>query len=692
MPQLSSTFLLTGGMNLVTPAVAIPNGMAIDAANYEADVSGYSRTRGYERYDGRPKPSAATYWILNFTAGSVAILEGEIVTGATSSASGKALAAAVITSGSYAGGNAVGYLVLTAVSGTFQTAEALQVAAVTRATASGTAIQTGAATDADNTTHKRDAIETARALIQPPPGSGAIRGVWTYGGARYAFRDNVGATAGKMFKATAGGWQEQAFGYYLNFDTTSGEFVEGGTLLGGTSAATGIIRRVVRTSGDWGSTAVGYLVLGNVVGVFQDNEAISAAGITAVADGLAILITLPAGGRYDFTNHNFYGATKLERMYFVNGVGRAHEWDGTSLVPIRSGLSDALDKPEHIGKFQMHLFLSFAGGSLQHSGTGNPLSYRVVDGAGEIGIGQEITDLLDESQTSLVIVSKTLINYLTGSDAATWVLSPFTNEAGGKAWTAQNIGGPIFMDQMGVRRMSASQNFGNWRMNSVTEAVQPIFDRWREASVEPVASLRVRKKDQYRLYMNDSTGITIYFGRKIPEVFAFDLPIQVSCACSGEDATGNEILLVGAEDGYVYQMDSGTSFDGAEVPAFIRMAFNAVGSPTQKKRFHTGYFGIVAGTESVIGMTSEVSYGDPDEPSGPEREFAIRGGGGFWDRSIWNEFYWSSPVVGKATIDIDQVGTNLSMSVISNDTYEEPMTLTDLTLFFSYRRQNRGGA
>ena len=47
-----------------------------------------------------------------------------------------------------------------------------------------------------------------RAAIQPVPGSGPVRGVFVFNGQRYAFRDNAAGDAGKMYRATATGWEE----------------------------------------------------------------------------------------------------------------------------------------------------------------------------------------------------------------------------------------------------------------------------------------------------------------------------------------------------------------------------------------------------------------------------------------------------------------------------------------------------
>ena len=207
MSRRSTTITFGGGLNLVDSPLKVKPGALLAATNFEVTLrGGYKRFTGYERYDGHFRPSDATYWILNFDGATAAITEGDIVTGLSSSETGEALIDAVVTSGSYGGSDAAGYLVLTDVTGTFTDNEALQVSAVTKSIADGIEAPRGAGTTTLDLAYFADAVATARARISVVPGSGQIRGVWLYNDDVYAFRDNAGATACVMHKATTTGW------------------------------------------------------------------------------------------------------------------------------------------------------------------------------------------------------------------------------------------------------------------------------------------------------------------------------------------------------------------------------------------------------------------------------------------------------------------------------------------------------
>ena len=113
-------FAFDGGLNLVDPPLSTPDGMLIGSRNYELLTrGGYKRIQGHERYDGQPSPSDADYWTLPFDAGMVAPDAAvQLIVGQTSLA--RACVSSIeLTSGSWAGNDAAGNLVIFRLSGDF---------------------------------------------------------------------------------------------------------------------------------------------------------------------------------------------------------------------------------------------------------------------------------------------------------------------------------------------------------------------------------------------------------------------------------------------------------------------------------------------------------------------------------------------------------------------------------------------
>lgn len=202
-------YALGGGLDLVTPAIALAPGKVIDSQNYEPAIGGgYRRIDGYERFDGRTSPSAAAYYVAVVTlTGAVAV--GNTITGASSGATAVVLA------------NNTTSLICTASAGTFTANETIKVSGSNVGTIASFTYQ-ASSSPSDHADNLLLAANYQRSLIQTVPGSGPIRGVWVYNDVVYAWRDNVGGTANVMYKATTGGWVAISFGQEITFTQRSG--------------------------------------------------------------------------------------------------------------------------------------------------------------------------------------------------------------------------------------------------------------------------------------------------------------------------------------------------------------------------------------------------------------------------------------------------------------------------------------
>jgi len=121
-------FPLTGGLDMVTPPIDIPPGRLIVCTNYEqGNLGGYTRIEGFERTDGKSLPSDASYWIFTVNTGDgITPASGDRVEGLTSGAYGHVVSVD-LTSGTWAGGDAVAEVVVSGVSGVFESGETINI-------------------------------------------------------------------------------------------------------------------------------------------------------------------------------------------------------------------------------------------------------------------------------------------------------------------------------------------------------------------------------------------------------------------------------------------------------------------------------------------------------------------------------------------------------------------------------------
>jgi hypothetical protein len=674
-------YAMKGGLDLSTPAIEIDPGRCFDANNYEPNpVGGYRRINGHERFDGRTSPTSASYWTLSATI-TGALSVGDTLTGLASAATGKVL------------GIFSGVVVLGRVVGAYQSGEALQVGGTTRATSTSVSTESGAVTTSDDADYRLLAADDRRNDILKVPGSGRIRGILVYKDVVYAFRDNTGGTAGDMYKSTVAGWVQVTFGKEIQFTGAVGQISDGQTITGLTSGATATVVRSMLRTGTWTVSGVGTLVVSGVTGTFQNGEAIQVGGVTKVtSSSLCTNITRLPGGQLEAVNDNFTGSEDTLRMYAVDGVNIAFEFDGTNYIPIRTGMTT--DAPTHISVHSNHLFLAFRS-SLQYSGITAPYSWTLLTGANEVGMGAVITGLLPQTGNSagasLAVFTEGKTSILYGSSSADFKLVPSVHELGYAAFTLQPVGNNTYgFTSRGVQSLITTLNYGDFNYAAISFLVQTYLDN--KVGIQ-TCSTTLRGKNQYRLYFNDNTGIVIGLtGEKVTGIMTLNYGMPVRCMTSAKLTTGQEVCYFGSDDGYVYQDGVGTSFDGEPIEAWLRPAFNNLQSPMVRKQFRVAAFEVKCDGFARVNISYDIGYGTPlTEPAAAQLDQDIIGAGGYWDQFTFDEFTWDAPVVSDARISIDGTEKNISFLFYSNRAQDDSHTVQGVNLLYTPRRLVRSG-
>lgn len=672
-PSKTQYFPLVGGLDAESAQLTLTPGAMLGALNYESSaLDGYERIGGFERFDGRPRPSDAVYKLMQSASAFTGVVAGNTVNGATSGATGKV----VLVRGT-------NQIVITKSTGTWAYGENIRVGT----TVVGVYTQDGSDIDGfDENGFMALAAADYRADIGAVPGSGRIRGIEILGSTVYAWRDNAGGTAQAIYKSSASGWTLVPFYRELVFTAGSGTPpAEAAVIVKGSSTTT--VKRVVTRSGSWGAgTAAGVLIITNPTAEFTAGA--FTAGITATCGGASTAITLLPGGRLDTVVYNFTGFAGRQRIYGADGVNKGWEFDGDVLVPIATGM--AADTPTHVTAHRNHLFFSFAG-SVQHSAIGDPYTWSAVLGAAEIAAGDVITgfQVLPSGSEggALMILSERRTWMLYGSSSLNWQFVNFADDVGAQRWSIQNLGRVVVFDTLGIATVEASQNFGNFARLPLSAKIQRMLK-----SRTTLASVANRATARMRIFFSSGDNISITaIPTRTGEALAFmpfnyGKPVYVTA-----DAVinGEHRNFFGSDDGYIYEADRGRSFDGNEIFAYLKLAFNHAKSPSEKKRFRRA--DIESKTESAcaIRVVGEYSLGNPDIGLTEVVDVERLGVGAYFELTNFDESFFDTPRSAVSKVRLDGVGNDLSVSIISQASNELPHTLQSISTVYSPRRLDR---
>jgi len=668
-----------GGMNTESMALDVPSNMFLAGMNHElSDPKGAARIMGYERFDGRTKPSEAEYTVVLGTYAADAV-KGDVLTGITSGVTGTVLS-------DYTDG----LVLVVYTEGAFAVGENLLRGSTTILSSITSTTEGAGAGDATVDFWLRvEAGKVARTNITTVPGTGDVIGAVKFNNKVFSFR------GGSVYFSSVTGWQSLTLGQVVHF--TAGTAIspnrapiKGDTVSNGTVSAE--VVNVQEKSGNWGSSNVeGWIVIKNKTGgTFAASDSLTFTGGATATSGDEEQITRNGGGYLRTAVYNFSGDSNDLALWGTDEVNVAFKIDrDDNYIPIYTGFESTGFYPKQIKPHHHHLFLSYHSNWI-HSGIGDPFApWTLISGADQWGMGDDIVGACVTPNGTMISFGENSIDVIYGSTSADFMVKPYSSEFGAIKNSVQVSIAPTYVGEAGVQVMTQTQKWGDFEVNDIDAAVKTLIDGIKS---KITCSVVFRNKNECRVYAEETCIRLKFAGGKIRGFTKdiYDIPIKNISATVRDGVTKDEVFFV-SDTGYVYQMDSGFSFDGNQVSAAVMFAPEHLGQPRIKKRWHS----TVLEAESIGGISKfsiQKIYDlfQPGRLSLNSNEINTEFETGRFDISKFD-----IAVFGDSLTDnyytVNQQGTSAAVSVIvsSNNTEEAPYTIKMINHRYSWRGEER---
>ena len=298
------------------------------------------------------------------------------------------------------------------------------------------------------------------------------------------------------------------------------------------------------------------------------------------------------GGKHRFARYNYTGQS---RVIGVDGVNAPFKYDGTTFTVLSDAPSDVVGA-SHVVEFKQHIFFA-KGNTLSFTAPYKDDDFNVANGAGAIVLPHTITGLI-VFREQLIIFSTSKIHRLVGNTLADFQLQPISLDIGCiQEDTIQEVGGDvIFLGPDGVRLLSATDRIGDFGLAVASRPIQSETNILVNNNTS-FASCVVRSKSQYRLFgyretltQPTATGIlgTQFSDQSVQnmqwaEIKGFLAYVSDSVYSNAE---AREVILFANRDGYVYEMETENSLDGANIEALFYTPYFSFGDPRLRKTFY----------------------------------------------------------------------------------------------------------
>lgn len=296
-----------------------------------------------------------------------------------------------------------------------------------------------------------------------------------------------------------------------------------------------------------------------------------------------------------------YNWTGTYIMAIADGTNRAYTWNGTTMVILRGTGSPA--NPNFVAEFAGYLFLSGYSSNFSAISISSPFNasdWLPVDGAAEFVMGDTVSQMRSWRQ-QLILFGKNSIYKLIGNSTdptapQPFTLEPITDKIGcEEGRTVQEINGDLlFLAQDGLRTISGTIKIGDTEIGSVSRPIQRIVSEINPTTT-PCHSLVVKNKTQYRLFFPDAdlgassapgiiAGIRRFRDGHEDWEFGRLHSIKPACCDNGYWQTnGDEYVIHGGYDGYVYRQEEGGTFDGSAINEIYKTVPLEFGDRTIRK-------------------------------------------------------------------------------------------------------------
>jgi hypothetical protein len=291
-----------------------------------------------------------------------------------------------------------------------------------------------------------------------------------------------------------------------------------------------------------------------------------------------------------FSRYNYVGD---EKIAIVDGTNVPALYDGSTFTALNDAPADIIGA-EFVTSFKSQLFFG-KDNLLVFTAPFTDNDFTAAAGSGTISVGANITGLVVFRQ-QLVIFTESAIFQLVGNTIADFSLQPITIDIGCvDKDTIQEVGGDVmFLGPDGLRLLSATDRIGDFGLGVVSKAIQEqVTDLYLYNT--SFTSVVIRAKSQYRLlgYNNNITqenaqGILgTQMAGQGGEGMAWAETRGIRAYVADSRFYQNaETIVFANDDGYLYQMEEGNSFDGGNIQTTFATPYMPISDPRVRKTFY----------------------------------------------------------------------------------------------------------
>jgi hypothetical protein len=313
-----------------------------------------------------------------------------------------------------------------------------------------------------------------------------------------------------------------------------------------------------------------------------------------------------------------YRISNVAKIVGVDGSNYPFSWDGTTYTSL-SGISD-IKGASFVTWHKSQLFFA-KDDKLIFTAPLTDNDFSAANGAGIISVGGVITGMIVFRESLIVFTDRT-ISQLVGNTLSDFQLQPITRKVGCIASdTIQEMGGDVlFLGPDGLRLIGATDKIGDFSLGLVSKQIQKEITDLISSNTS-FSSVIIKSKSQYRIFGYNSATTTAnalgILGTQMTASNTSDIAwgqlVGIKAYVADSDYKNqSETIIFAHTDGYIYQMESGNSFDGSNIQATFMTPYVHINDPRIRKTFYKVYLytDTYGGVQATLNL--KLDFDDPE--------------------------------------------------------------------------------
>ena len=408
------------------------------------------------------------------------------------------------------------------------------------------------------------------------------------------------------------------------------------------------------------------------------------------ADNAAITflsVSRESAGKTRFARYNYTGT---EKIAIVDGTNVPALYGNNTFTALNDAPTD-VNGASFVVNFKNQLFFGKSN-LLTFTAPYTDNNFTAAAGSGTISLGAVITGLIVFRQ-QLIIFTESSIFQLVGNTISDFQLQPVTTDIGCvDTDTIQEVGGDImFLGPDGLRLLSGTDRIGDFGLGVVSKAIQKEVTSFITANTS-FASVVIRNKSQYRI-LGYNTNITqenaqgilgTQFSGQGGEGMAWgELRGIRAYVADSRFYQNTETIVFANDDGYLYQMEDGNSFDSLNIQTTFATPFMPVNDPRVRKTFYKAFLYTDPQGSVSFDMSLKLDFDQRNSIQPTQINF---------DNDTGEVAFYGSAVFGSAAVysnklvtlfETQLIGSGFTASIqFESDSTDPPFSLDAITLEF----------